>query len=47
MLQQMYHEATACNVATELLEVLVAVDRLLKMVQLLEQAKTQGKLALE
>jgi ubiquitin carboxyl-terminal hydrolase 34 len=41
MLQQMYHEATACNVVSEVFEVLTAVDRLLKMVRLLEQGKTQ------
>jgi hypothetical protein len=46
MLQQMYHEATACNVVSEVFEVLTAVDRLLKMVRLLEQGKTQGTVAL-
>ncbi|XP_062502356.1 ubiquitin carboxyl-terminal hydrolase 34-like isoform X2 [Corticium candelabrum] len=41
MLQQMYHEATACNVVAELLDLLNMVARLLKVVRRIEQTNTQ------
>ena len=46
MLQQMYHEATACNVVAELLDLLNMVARLLKVVRRIEQTNTQGALVL-